>query len=105
MTFLAYFSIEKPVDSVHGPWTTGTLVHDRPTCIAGRWSSLEPDLRLLWSSRSMAKVQGRGSGAWGTQRAAHRRSSDGERWRRLKERGGESIVDSDESREEWEQMR
>jgi hypothetical protein len=60
MTFLAYFLVEKPMDSVHGLWTTGTVVHDRPTSITDRWSSLAPDLRLLWSSRPMAKVQGGG---------------------------------------------
>jgi hypothetical protein len=92
------------MESVHGLWTTGTSVHDGLASIAGRWSSPEPGLWPLLSSRPTAKGQGMGSGAWGARRLTMWRPSDGERWQRSKARGGEGVADSNKRREGWEQL-
>jgi hypothetical protein len=71
---------------VHGSWTTGTPLHHGPASIASRRNSLELNLWTFQGSRLMTKGRGAGSGARGTQWAAHRRSGGSEavgRWREV----------------------
>jgi hypothetical protein len=88
--FSEYFPIGNPVELVHKPWTTGASVHGGPASIAGWWSSPEPGLWLLRSSRLTAKGWGTGSGAWGSRLGPHRRVSGDEAAGR---RGGAAMVE------------